>query len=98
MCFCYFIIYYLFPKFLYRGKYLSMLFLWLLGSIVEISLYELNGYLIAPHIRTAFDLPTGEKMFQDFWGVSNLWSLFSLFTQINIEGWVAASIKLGKLR
>src|ERR1700759_4568402 len=67
MCFCYFIIYFLFPNFLYKGKYLSMLFLWWLGSVVEISLYELNGFFIAPHIRSAFGLPTGEKMFENFW-------------------------------
>lgn len=98
MCFCYFIIYYLFPEFLYKGRYISMLFLWWIGSVVGVALYELNAYLVAPHIRSSFGLPTGEKMFNDFWGFSNLWSLFSIFTQLYMEGCVTASIKLGKLR
>jgi len=38
MCFCYFIIYFLFPKFLYKGRYVGMLFLWLSYSLDSDSL------------------------------------------------------------
>ena len=97
MCFCYFIIYFLFPKFLYKGKYLSMLFLWLIGSVIEISLYLVNYHLVFPHIRGWFGFPLGNSASKNFWSFSNLYSLFFLFSQINMEGCVTASIKLGKL-
>lgn len=92
MCFCYFIIYYLLPNFLYEGRYIGMLFFWLLASIVFIFLYSLNAKFVVPFIRGWFDmeLPIGayKLSFRNF---------FSLFSQINMEGCVAASIKLGKL-
>jgi len=92
MCFCYFIIYFLFPKFLYKGRYVGMLFLWLIASLVFIFLYCLNARFIVPHIRTLFDMKMGTAAY--FITASNF---FFLFSQINMEGCVAASIKLGKL-
>jgi len=97
MCFCYFVIYYLFPKFLYKGKYISMLFLWWAASIFAVFLYEVNAILVVPHIRAAFGMAVEKDLLKYFWQPSNLWNLFSLFTQLNMEGCVAASIKLGKL-
>lgn len=92
MCFCYFIIYYLFPKFLYKGRYAGMLFLWLLGSLTFILFYYLNARFIVPYIRGLFDMEMSHGTYMlspsDF---------FLLFSQINMEGCVAASIKLGKL-
>ena len=92
MCFCYFIIYYLFPKFLYKGRYVGMLFLWLSASIIFIVLYELNATFIVPHIRGWFGMKvtmSTPRMYS--------YDFFILFSQINMEGCVAASIKLGKL-
>jgi sensor histidine kinase YesM len=92
MCFCYFIIYFLFPKFLYKGRYIGMLVLWLLASFVFIALYELNAIHVAPYIRGWFGMrSTGPSH------INYAYDFFVLFSQINMEGCVAASIKLGKL-
>ena len=91
MCFCYFIIYYLLPHFLFKGKYIRMLLLWLLASVVFIVLFLLNSRLVATHIQTAFGLP---KMSSPH---NYMWLFFYLFSQINMEGCLATSIKLGKL-
>ena len=61
MCFCYFVIYYLLPEFLYKGRYIAMLFLWLGGSILFIVFYELNATFIVPYIREAFGMKTFNK-------------------------------------
>jgi len=92
MCFCYFIIYYLFPKFLYKGRYTGMLLLWLLASFAFIVLYELNATFIVPYIREAFGMKTSMSTPANY-----AYDFFILFSQINMEGCVAASIKLGKL-
>ena len=92
MCFCYFIIYYLFPKFLYKGRYVGMLFLWLLGSLTFILFYYLNARFVVPHIRSLFDMHVSPGSYK-----LSSWDFFLLFSQINMEGCVAASIKLGKL-
>lgn len=94
MCFCYFIIYYLFPKFLYKGRYLGMLFLWLLASIVFIVLYELNSTFVVPYIREWYGMKVSinERTARMY-----IYDFFILFSQINMEGCIAASIKLGKL-
>ena len=92
MCFCYFIIYFLFPKFLYKGRYLGMLFLWLLGSIAFIVLYEINATFLVPYIREGFGMKTSISTPANY-----SYDFFILFSQINMEGCVAASIKLGKL-
>lgn len=91
MCFCYFIIYFLFPRFLFKGRYIQMLLLWLLASILFMIGYEANASLIVPHIRGWFDLPKPMK------DPNYVFEFFSLFSQINMEGCIAASIKLGKL-
>lgn len=91
MCFCYFIIYYLFPKFLYKGRYIGMLLLWLLASLLFIFLYYLNARFIVPHVRGLFGMKMEGTYYMSFS------TFFLLFSQINMEGCVAASIKLGKL-
>lgn len=92
MCFCYFVIYYLLPEFLYKGRYIAMLFLWLGGSILFIVLYELNATFIVPYIREAFGMKHSMSSPANY-----TYDFFILFSQINMEGCVAASIKLGKL-
>lgn len=92
MCFCYFIIYYLFPKFLYKGRYIGMLVLWLVASFAFIVLYELNATFIVPYIRDWFDMKMQASSPKNY-----TYIFFILFSQINMEGCVAASIKLGKL-
>jgi len=68
-----------------------MLLLWLLASFVFMAGYEMNATYIVPHIRDWFYMPRPHgkiKWFMEY---------FSLFSQINMEGCIAASIKLGKL-
>ena len=91
MGFCYFIIYYLFPKFLYKGRYVGMLLLWLIASLLFIFLYYLNARFLVPPIRSLFDMSMPGSY------VLSFSAFFVLFSQINMEGCVAASIKLGKL-
>ncbi len=93
MCFCYFIIYFLFPKFLYKGRYTGMLLLWLLASIIFIFLFELNSSFVVPFIRGWF--VGKETVHVD--DPNYAYDFFVLFSQINMEGCVASSIKLGKL-
>jgi sensor histidine kinase YesM len=92
MCFCYFIIYYLFPKFLFKGRYITMVFLWLAASFAFIVLYELNATFISPFIRNWFGMKTSMSSPANY-----TYDFFILFSQINMEGCMAASIKLGKL-
>ncbi len=91
MCFCYFILYYLLPRFFFKGRYLTMMLLWLVASIIFIILFELNSNFIAPHIQAAFGLPVMPQ------STNYVWIFFQLFSQINMEGCTATSIKLGKL-
>ncbi|WP_157580876.1 histidine kinase [Segetibacter koreensis] len=91
MCFCYFIIYFLFPHFLFKGRYLQMLLLWLIASIVFMVAFEANATYIVPFIRGWFGLPVPMRR------PNYIEVFFSLFSQINMEGCIAASIKLGKL-
>jgi hypothetical protein len=92
MCFCYFIIYFLLPEFLYKGRYIGMLFLWLTASIFFIVLYELNSIFIVPYIWDWFGMHSSSSSPPNY-----VREFFILFSQINMEGCVAASIKLGKL-
>jgi len=92
MCFCYFIIYFLLPEFLYKGRYIGMLFLWLAASILFIVLYELNATFVVPYIRGWYGLKVSVSTPSNY-----VWDFFTLFSQINMEGCVAAAIKLGKL-
>ena len=91
MGFCYFIIYFLFPRFFFRGKYIQMVLLWLLASFAFMVGYHANSIYFVPGIRSWFGLPApmGESNY--------VWLFFTLFSQINMEGCIAASIRLGKL-
>lgn len=91
MCFCYFIIYYLLPQFLFKGRYIIMLLLWLLASVVFIVLFLLNSRFVSPSIQAAFGFPKFPQ------SSNYTWLFFYLFSQINMEGCIATSIKLGKL-
>lgn len=68
-----------------------MLLLWLLASIVFIVLFELNGMFITPYIRDWYGMKVKSS------NVYYAYDFFVLFSQINMEGCIAASIKLGKL-
>jgi len=94
MGFCYFIIYFLLPRFLFKGRYITMLLLWLLASFVWMAGFEADSYYIVPHINNwfGFPMPKHPKSF-----ASIVYEMFNLFSQLNMEGCVAASIKLGKL-
>ena len=91
MMFCYFVIYFLLPRFLFKGRYTIMVLLWIIASFAFFVLFELYLYYAVPFIRSLNGLPApmhSKNILNNF---------FSLFSQINMEGCVAASIKLGKL-
>ncbi|HMH21915.1 MAG TPA: histidine kinase [Puia sp.] len=91
MIFCYSIIYYLLPKFLFKGRYIQMALLWILFSVLFIVTFRTYNYYVLPYIRGAFGMPTSPLS-------SNLpWVFLDLFYQINMEGCMAAAIKLGKM-
>ncbi|HTQ65384.1 MAG TPA: histidine kinase [Puia sp.] len=91
MSFCYFIIYFLIPRYLYRGKYISMVTLWLLSSILFVVLFRLYTMYVNPAIYAAYGM-------QSRMHSSNfLWDFFYTFSQINMEGCMTAAIKLGKM-
>ena len=91
MIFCYSIIYYLLPNFLFRGRYISMVLMWLLFTIIFIAVFVVYMEQIIPYIRGWFGLPKPGKPSNYFW------LFLALFSQINMEGCMAAAIKLGKL-
>ncbi|HEY4206980.1 MAG TPA: histidine kinase, partial [Puia sp.] len=91
MIFCYSIIYYLLPRFLYRGHLIQMLLLWLLFSMVFIVTFRWYNHHIVPHIRTAFGMPP------PVFSKNVTWIILNLFYQVNMEGGLAAAIKLGKM-
>ncbi|MEO6455236.1 MAG: hypothetical protein ABIN97_14245, partial [Ginsengibacter sp.] len=91
MTFCYAIIYFLLPRFLFNGKYISMILLWLLFCMIFIVVFELYLQQVVPVIRGRFKLPKPSRI-KDYEYI-----FFSLFSQINMEGCMAAAIKLGKI-
>lgn len=91
MIFCYSIIYYLLPNFLFRGRYISMISLWLLFTVVFIGVYLVYMEQVIPFIRQWFGLPKPSRPSNYYW------LFLALFSQINMEGCMAAAIKLGKL-
>ena len=89
--FCYTIIYFLIPRFLYKGKYIEMIFVWLCFSIIYIFCFRVYNTNIPPLIYNFYGMP-----YKAHPG-SFLWDFFYLFSQINMEGCMAAAIKLGKM-
>lgn len=91
MIFCYSIIYFLLPRYLFRGHYIKMILLWLLFSVLFIMAFRAYNHLAVPHIHQGFGLP-GPVFSKNVY-----WSFLNLFYQINMEGGLAAAIKLGKM-
>ncbi len=91
MIFCYSIIYFLLPNFLFKGRYVRMILLWLLFSIIFIVVFQTYVVKVIPFIRGWYNLPKPVA------SSSYYFIFFSLFSQINMEGCMAAAIKLGKL-
>jgi len=92
MAFCYAVIYFLIPRYLHRGKYISMVLLWLLFSVLFVICYRFFTTNITPILRSIDGLPVRVVHSYSF-----TWAFFELFSQINMEGCIAASIKLGKM-
>lgn len=91
MVFCYSIIYFLLPRFLYKGHYIQMVLLWLLFSFLFLLVFRWYNHQVVPYIREWFDMPP--PVF-----TKNVpWLFLNLFYQINMEGGLAAAIKLGKM-
>jgi two-component system sensor histidine kinase AlgZ len=91
MAFCYSVIYFLIPQFLRKGKYLMMVLLWLVFSILFVACFRFYTTHVIPVIRHAYDMPSSTH------SMSFIWDFFNLFSQINMEGCFAAAIKLGKM-
>jgi hypothetical protein len=89
--FCYLVIYFLIPRFLFKGKYILMIVLWIAFSLIHITCFRFYTNNIVPHIRSAYHLPFSVHT------ESFMWTFFFVFTQINMEACLAAAIKLGKM-
>ncbi len=96
MIYCYAIIYFLLPRFLNNGRYITMVLLWMLFSVVYFFAFQVYFIYLLPLLRGLDGLPPpyGHKVFNVKYFS---WQFFNLFPQINMEGCLAASIKLGKL-
>lgn len=93
MAFCYSVIYFLIPKYLEKGRYIMMVLLWLLFSVLFVICFRSYLMYIVPLLRTFDGLP----MPKEYHSFNFTWSFFEWFSQINMEGCIAASIKLGKM-
>jgi LytS/YehU family sensor histidine kinase len=91
MIFCYSIIYFLLPRYLFKGHYIQMILLWLLFSILFIVAFRAYNHHVIPYIRRGFGLPA------PVFSKNVYWSFLNLFYQVNMEGGLAAAIKLGKM-
>ena len=90
--FCYSIIYFLLPQFLFKGEFLKLALGWLLLSVMFFFLFMVCSYTILPVIRQNwFGLEPRKNP------INWYYSFFSLFASINMEGGLAAAIKLGKM-
>ncbi|MGB8192413.1 MAG: histidine kinase [Chitinophagaceae bacterium] len=92
IAFCYGIIYFLLPRFLFRGQFFTLAIGWLLMSLLFFFAYMLFNKTAGPVIRQSwFGMvpPTSPTN----WA----WMFFNLFATINMEGGLAAAIKLGKM-
>lgn len=91
MAFCYSILYFLFPRFLFRDRYVSMVILWLIFAVACFFVYHSYNMYIVPHIHQFYGMKTS--------GGSGkiIWAFFYFFLTFNMEGCLAAAIKLGKM-
>lgn len=92
MAFCYSIIYFLIPRYLSRGKYISFVVLWLIFSLIFIVSFRLYSNYVDPAIYAAFGMHSKMEHSSSF-----IWDFFYYFSQINMEGCLTAAIKLGKM-
>jgi sensor histidine kinase YesM len=91
MSFCYAIIYFLFPRFLFRGMYVKMVMLWFLFAVICFFISRGFNMYIVPHLHAYFGMKPSKM------GDSLLWAFFFFFLYFNMEGCTAAAIKLGKM-
>jgi hypothetical protein len=91
MAFCYSIIYFVIPRFLYKGMYLQMIAAWLGLSLIYIVCYRVYSDKVPAILYASFGMPYRMH------SASFLWDFFYLFSQINMEGCMAAAIRLGKM-
>jgi len=91
MAFCYTIIYFLFPRFLFRGMYVKMVILWLLFAVICFFISRGFNVYIVPHIHEYYGMKKSNM------NGSLVWAFFYFFLTFNMEGCTAAAIKLGKM-
>ncbi|MEO6548563.1 MAG: hypothetical protein ABIN94_11210 [Ferruginibacter sp.] len=91
MAFCYGIIYFLFPRFLFKGMYVRMVVLWFVFAIICFFISRGYNIYIVPHLHDYFGIKRQSMP------VSLIWAFFYFFMSFNMEGCLAAAIKLGKM-
>ncbi|HEY0678766.1 MAG TPA: histidine kinase [Chitinophagaceae bacterium] len=92
IAFCYGIIYFLLPRFLFRGQFITLAAGWVVFSLLLFFAFMLFNLTAGPVIREGwFGLQPRTSPMN--WA----WSFFNLFATINMEGGLAAAIKLGKM-
>ncbi len=90
--FCYCIIYFLLPRYLFKAEFVKLAFGWVFLSVLFYFIFMLLSYYILPIVRQGwFGLRPRTTEFNWYW------PFFSLFSSINMEGGLAAAIKLGKM-
>ena len=57
MAFCYSILYFLLPSFLFKGKYIQMVLLWVSFSFLFVMIFNLYTTYLLPSIRGATGMP-----------------------------------------
>ena len=73
------------PQYLQKGHYVTMVLLWLFFSVLFVAGSRFYTIHIVPSIRGLNDMPTQVH------SMSFIWDFFWLFSQINMEGCIAAS-------
>jgi len=90
--FCYLIIYYLLPKFLFKGEFVKLVVGWLVLCLVFFYIFMFIYILVLLPMRTeVFGLAPRAQP------INWYYMFFNLFSTINMEGGLAAAIKLGKM-
>jgi hypothetical protein len=88
---CYTIIYYLLPTFLFKGKYMQMLFFSFLLAMIGVLLFRYINMYLTPLVRYAVGISRPVN-------VQPLWENFlQSFPYVTMEASMAAAIRLGKM-
>lgn len=88
---CYLIIYFILPRYLFTGRYLMLIFSWVLFTFIAIVITQFVFIYVIGPIRDSFHVrraPLQRNLFIYF---------YTNFAFYNLQGCLAAAIKLGKM-